>query len=429
MIRALRHKNYRLFFFGQGVSLIGTWMTRVATSWLIYRMTRSPLLLGVIGFASQVPAFAVTPLAGVLADRINLRRLIIATQVLAALQSATLAFLALKGIISVWHIIALSVLQGLIDGFDMPSRQAFMVQIVDKPEDWSNAIALNSSIFNAARLVGPSIAGMIIAASNEGVCFLADAVSYAAVVAALLAMKIKAHPKPVKHEPFFEGLRSGFKYAMDFIPIRTILIMIALISLMGMPFTVLLPVFADRVLGGGAKTLGFLVGASGFGALSGALFLASRTSVLGLGRMIPRAAIIFSLGLIGFALSNSFWLSLPLVYLAGMGLMMQMASSNTLLQTLVDDDKRGRVMGFYVMAFTGMAPCGSLFAGFLASRFGAPMTLILGGVLCLSAGLLFQSRLPYLRKMIRPVYLKKGIIKETLSGIQTAAQLSSPPEG
>lgn len=430
ILRALKSRNYRLFFFGQGVSLLGTWMTRVAMGWLVYRLTGSAWLLGVVGFAGQVPAFLVTPFAGVLVDRINLHRLIIFTQVLAAIQSAVLAVLALTGVITVTHIIILSAVQGLIDGFDMPGRQAFMIHMIEDKADLGNAIALNSSIFNSARLIGPSIAGLLIAAVGEGFCFLVDAVSYLGVIAALLAMNVKIHRHDAHRKPLAHGLKEGLEYAFGFIPIRTILFLIALLSLMGMPYAVLMPIFADRVLGGGASTLGFLMASAGCGALFGALHLASRKSVIGLGKAIPQACIVFSLSLMAFAISRELWLSLALLFCAGFGMMVTMAASNTLLQTIVDDDKRGRVMSLYVTAFTGMAPFGSLLAGKFAAGIGVEKTFMAGGIFCGFAAVVFYHYLPYLREKIRPIYLKKGIIKETLaSGVQAAAQLTAPPEG
>ena len=411
MVRALRHRNYRLFFAGQTVSLVGSWMTRIATSWLVYRLTGSALLLGLVGFAGQIPSFLLSPVAGVLVDRWDRHRLLVVTQILAMLQSAALAGLALAGVINIWHVLALSLFQGLINAFDMPARQAFVVEMVERREDLPNAIALNSSMVNAARLLGPSIGGVIIAAVGEGWCFALDAVSYLAVIASLLLMRLaarrRAAPKGAKVLP---ELRAGWSYVAGSVPIRSILLLLALVSLVGMPYTVLMPIFASTVLHGGPHTLGFLMAATGVGALLGAVFLASRRSVLGLGRVVPLMSGLFGAGLIGFSLSRSLWLSLLLLLVTGIGFMVQMAASNTLLQTLVEDDKRGRVMSFYTMAIMGVTPFGSLLAGALAHRMGAPRTLLFGGIGCIAAALWFASLLPDLRERVRPIYIEKGIL-------------------
>jgi len=427
ILRALQHKNYRLFFFGQGISLIGTWMTRIATSWLVYRLSHSAILLGLVSFSGQIPAFLIAPFAGVYIDRWNLHRILIVTQILAMFQSLLLAFLTLGGFINIPQILALSIFQGLINGFDMPARQSFMIQMVENKADLGNAIALNSSIVNGARLVGPALAGILIAISGEGMCFLIDGISYVAVIIALYAMSVKSEVQKVDGN-ILQDLRDGFNYAFGFHPIRLILLLLGLVSFMGMPYTVLMPIFADRLAGGGPHLLGFLMGASGFGALSAGLYLAARESVRGLVRWIPISAALFGVSLIAFALSRYLWLSLLLVFVVGFGMMMQMASSNTILQTIADDNKRGRVMSFYTMSFTGMVPFGSLFAGFFAHRIGAGNTLIIGGAICLVSGLIFSRELPRLRETIRPIYIRKGIIEATLQGVQAAASLSLPPE-
>lgn len=417
MVRALRHRNYRLFFSGQSLSLIGTWMTRIATSWLVYRLTGSALLLGLVGFAGQIPSFLLAPVAGVLIDRWNRHRLLVATQILAMAQSAALAALALTGVINIWHVLFLSLFQGAINAFDMPARQAFVVEMVEKREDLGNAIALNSSMVNAARLLGPSIGGILITAVGEGWCFFWDAVSYLAVIASLLLMRITPRPRPAQAgSRVLAGLREGWAYVSGSPPIRSILLLLALVSLVGMPYTVLMPVFASKVLHGGPHTLGFLMAATGVGALSGAVFLANRRSVLGLGKILPLMAGVFGAGLIGFSLSRTLWLSIPLLFVTGLGFMVQMAASNTLLQTLVEDDKRGRVMSFYTMAFMGTAPFGSLLAGSLAARIGAPRTLLLGGVGCIAAAVWFATLLPRLRVLVRPIYVQMGILQEVAEG-------------
>jgi MFS family permease len=428
MLRALSHRNYKLFFSGQSVSLIGTWMTRIATSWLVYRLTGSPLLLGVVGFAGQIPSFLLAPFAGVLVDRWNRHRLLVVTQVLAMLQSLALAVLALSGVISIRHVIWLSVLQGLINAFDMPARQAFVVEMVERREDLPNAIALNSSMVNAARLVGPSLGGVIIAAVGEGWCFMIDAVSYVAVIASLLAMRVAPRAlRQAKQANMLRQLREGWGYAYRFAPIRNLLLLLALVSLVGMPYTVLMPVFAEEVLRGGPHTLGLLMAASGVGALAGAMFLAARKSVLGLGKFIPLTAAAFGAGLIAFSFSRVMWLSLLLMVVTGLGFMVQMAASNTVLQTIVDEDKRGRVMSFYTMAFMGTAPFGSLLAGTVAERIGAPLTLLFGGLGCIAGALWFARSLPALRRDVRPIYVRIGILPEVAAGIHTTSELGVPP--
>jgi MFS family permease len=372
--RALRHRNYRLFFSGQSISLIGTWLTRVATSWLVYRLTGSALLLGILGFAGQVPTFVVAPLAGVLVDRWDRYRVLVVTQALAMSQSALLAALALTGVINVGHVLALSVFQGLINAFDMPARQSMVVQMVQDRADLPNAIALNSSMVNAARLVGPAVAGVVIAAVGEGWCFFVDAVSYVAVITSLLLMRLGPRPRVARSTHVLHEMSEGFRYASGFAPIRVVLLLLAIVSLTGTPYTVLLPMVAREVLGGGAGTLGALTAASGLGALVGALYLASRKSVLGLGRVITASTVLFGAGLVGFSRAAVLSLALPLILVAGAGMMLQMAASNTLLQTIVDEDKRGRVMSLFAMSFFGTAPFGSLLAGLLASRVGAENT-------------------------------------------------------
>ncbi|HEY4394545.1 MAG TPA: MFS transporter [Polyangia bacterium] len=435
--RALRHRNYRLFFVGQGISLIGTWLTRVATSWLVYRLTGSALMLGVIGFAGQIPTFFLAPVAGVWVDRWNRHRTLVVTQVLAMLQSGLLAALAW------WHpaiagttiarttiagIAALSVFQALINAFDMPARQAFVVQMVEDRADLPNAIALNSSMVNAARLIGPSVAGILIALFGEGWCFAIDAASYLAVIASLLAMRLEPRPTAPRKTRVSAELVEGLRYVVGHLPIRSVLLLLAVVSLMGMPYAVLMPIEATSVLHGQADTLGFLMAASGAGALGGALYLASRTSVLGLGRVIGVSAAIFGASLIGFALSHTLWLSLVLMVPTGMGMMVQMAASNTIVQTLVDEDKRGRVMSFFAMAFFGTVPFGSLLAGSLAQRIGAPRTIGLGGIVCVVGAALFFRALPEIRRHARPTYQRLGILPEVAEGLQSASQPPVTPE-
>src|ERR1700733_10967879 len=408
--RALRHRNFRLFFGGQSISLIGTWMTRIATAWLVYRLTKSALLLGTVSFAGQIPTFLLAPFAGVLVDRMNRRNVLVWTQVLAMVQSLALAALTLSRHITIHEILALSVFQGVINAFDMPGRQSFMVQMVENRGDLSNAIAINSSMVNLARLVGPSLAGLVIAATNEGWCFLIDGVSYIAVIASLLLMRVHVDALKRSTASMLDQLKEGWTYVSNFVPIRTILLLFAVISLMGMPFVVLMPVFAAQVLHGGPHTLGFLMGALGVGALTSALSLVLRKSVRGLLKMIPIAAAVFGTGLIAFGLSHVLWLSLLLMLFTGFGMMQGLTASNTIIQTLVPEDKRGRVMSYYTVAFVGMAPFGSLMAGGLAHAIGAPHTVIFSGVACIAGSLWFWSRIKVIRKDMRPIYEQLGIL-------------------
>ncbi|OGP54860.1 MAG: MFS transporter [Deltaproteobacteria bacterium RBG_13_52_11b] len=412
MVRALRHRNYRLFFAGQGISLIGTWMQRIAMGWLVYRLTNSAFLLGLVGFTGQLPIFLLTPVAGVLADRLNRHRMLVVTQTLAMMQALALALLILTGTIAVWHIVSLSIFLGFVDALDMPFRQSFLVEMIEKREDLGNAIALNSSIVNSARLIGPSIAGILIAYVGEGVCFLLNAISYLAVIASLLAMKIVAKRIESPGRDLLQGVQEGFSYAFGFAPIRSVLLLISLMSLLGMPLTVLMPVFARDILHGDSHMLGFLMGASGTGALVGAVYLASRRSVLGLEKWTALACGIFGVGLIIFSQSRNFFFSLLLMFTTGFGMMVQNASGNTLLQAVVDEDKRGRVMSLFTMAFRGMVPFGSLLGGSLASKIGAPNTVLIGGASCVLGALLFARGLPSMTKEIRSTYARKGIVPE-----------------
>jgi len=411
MLRALSSRNYRLYFTGQGVSLVGTWMTRIATGWLVYRLTGSALLLGVVSFAGQIPTFVLAPFAGVLVDRVNRHRLLVWTQVLAMLQSFAMAGLALAHVITVPEVIALSLFQGLVNAFDMPTRQAFLVEMVDRREDLGNAIALNSSLVNGARLLGPSIGGILIAAVGEGWCFFIDGASYLAVIASLLLMRVKpAAGRPRQRGGGVRQLAEGWRYVTGFAPVRSILLLLALVSLMGMPYTVLMPVIASTVLRGGPALLGVMMGATGVGALCGALYLARRTTVLGLGKVIVVTAGMFGVGLVAFSFSRVAWLSAACLVVVGFGMMVQMASSNTIIQTVVSDAMRGRVMSFYSMSFMGMAPFGGLLAGALAHRIGAPRTVTLSGVACVLAAAWFATRLPSLREVMRPVYREIGLL-------------------
>ncbi|HEX3437615.1 MAG TPA: MFS transporter [Pseudacidobacterium sp.] len=409
--RALRHRNFRLFFGGQSISLIGTWMTRIATAWLVYRLTKSALLLGTVSFAGQIPTFLLAPFAGVLVDRMSRRKVLVWTQAAAMVQSLLLAVLTLTHVINIHEVLALSAFQGFINAFDMPGRQSFMVQMIEDRGDLSNAIAINSSMVNLARLVGPALAGLVIAATNEGWCFLIDGISYIAVIASLLMMRVSVAAVTRKTTSMMEQLKEGWTYVSSFMPIRTILLLFALLSLMGMPFVVLMPVFAAQVLHGGPHTLGFLMGALGVGALISALSLVIRKSVRGLTKMIPIAAATFGVGLIAFGFSNFQWLSLVLMLVTGFGMMQGMTASNTIIQTLVPEEMRGRVMSYYTIAFVGMAPFGSLLAGALAHAIGAPHTVAVSGVACIAGAVWFWSQLKGIRKEMRPIYEDLGILQ------------------
>ncbi|HEY7861790.1 MAG TPA: MFS transporter, partial [Gemmatimonadaceae bacterium] len=398
------------FFYGQSISVIGNWMTRLATSWLVYRLTHSALLLGVVSFAGYFLSFALGPFAGVWIERVDRRRLLVLTQACAAVQSLALAALTLAHVITLWEIIALSAFQGLINAFDMPGRQSFLVQMVEDRNDLSNAIAINSSMVNGARLIGPAIAGLIIAGAGEGWCFLIDGFSYFAVIASLLMMRIK--PMNIRRHAtsMVEQMREGWDYVRTFRPIRAILLLFGLMSLMGYPYAVLLPVFAGEVLHGGAHTLGFLTGASGVGALASGLSLTLRKSAVGLTRMLQIATAVLGGALIFFGLSHTLWLSLVLMSFVGFGLMQCSAASNTIIQALVPEDKRARVMSYYATAFFGAAPFGALMAGALAHRIGAPHTVIVTGTFCLAGSLWFVRERPKIGKIMRPIYREMGLL-------------------
>ena len=417
LVRSLRHRNFRLYFFGQGISVTGTWMQSIAMGWLAYRLTGSVELFGVVGFTSQILTFFLAPFAGVIADRWNRRRLIIAAQALAMAQALALAALTLASAIEVWQLIVLSVFTGLVRGFEVPTRQSFMLQMLEDRADLPNAIALNSFLVNTARLVGPLLAGYIVAWRNEGLCFLVNGASYAAVIVALVAMRIAPPRAVAPKRGVLAGLNEGFRYTFTSPALRSILLMLGMTSLTGVSYVWLMPIFARDVLGGGPDTLGHLMGATGVGALVGAVFLASRKSVARLGGMLRLAAMAFGAGLIAFGLlvfpfdaaatgrpvpGAVLWLSLVVLVWPGAAMMLQMSMSNTLLQTLSDEDKRGRVISFYAMMFMGMIPFGNLLAGFVAGALGAPLTVILGGTACILGALVFGRRLPELAERVAP---------------------------
>jgi MFS family permease len=418
--RALRHRNFQLFITGQGISLIGSWMTRLATGWLVYRLTQSAFLLGVVSFASQIVPFLLGPVAGVWVERLERRNLLLVTQAAACVQSLALAGLTLTHRITLWEIIALSAFQGLINAFDMPGRHSFLIQMVEDRNDLASAIAINSAVTNGTRLVGPAIAGLVIAAVGEGWCFLIDGVSYFAVIASLLMMSVKPAAVSEIRQSMLEEIREGWSYVRASIPIRTVLLFFMWISLMGYPYMVLMPVFAAQMLRGGAHTLGWLTCASGVGALLSAVWLASQKHTVRVIRAFPFAGATLGVALILFGMSHTLWLSLFVLVFAGFGLMQIASASNTVIQALVHDDKRARVMSYYAMAFFGAAPIGSILAGAVAHRIGAPITIIGTGLFCVAGALWFASQLPKIRAVARSIsdeleYLRAGVSASNIS--------------
>ncbi len=427
MVRALRHRNFALFFSGQIISLIGTWLSLLATSWLVYRLTRdeghAALMLGVVNFTAQIPIFLLAPLAGVWLDRWNRHRVLLATQTLSMVQSFAMAALVLTEHISLWQILTLSIFQGIVNALDIPTRQSFLVEMIDNPADLSNAIALNSSMVQSARLVGPAVAGFLIYEFGEGLCFFIDGCSFLTVLGALLAMRIKPRERTSRHMPVTAALREGLVYAFGFAPIRALLVIVATVSLMAMSQSVLMPVYANQILGGEERTLGILLGSAGLGALLGSLYLASRASVLGLGRVVVTGSVGLGLAMIILSQSSSLVLSIPALLVAGASLLVQAAACNTLLQTIVDDDKRGRVMSLFAMAFMGMAPFGSLLAGSVANEIGIRWTLAMAGSVCIIAGTAFATHLRSIRPLIRPIYIAKGILPAVVADPPAATDL------
>lgn len=411
ILPAFRSRNYQLFFAGQGISLIGTWMTQLATIWLVYNLTNSPFMLGLVGFTSQIPSFFLAPFGGVFVDRFSTYRTLIGTQILAMIQSLVLAVLALTGVIEIWHIIALSLFQGFINAVDMPARQALVPELVERREDLANAIAINSTMVNGARLIGPALGGLLIAGIGVAYCFLLDGLSYIAVIAALLAMKVQQRQVPVSSGNLWQKVKEGFVYSFSSPPIRAILLLSALVSFMGMQYMIFIPIFTVKILNSGPEAQGYLMAASGVGALSGGIYLTTRRTVVGLGKLLAFAPATLGLGLIGFSLSRSLPLSLFTMLFIGLGTILQIASANTILQTIVEDDKRGRVMSLYGMSFLGMIPLGNLWGGVLANYIGTPNTLIIAGIACILGSIIFYRQLPNLRHIIRPIYEQKGILK------------------
>lgn len=426
--RALAHRNYRLYVLGQGTSLIGTWMQQVGLSWMVYEVTNSPLLLGLVSFSGQIPSLFLSPIAGVLSDRWNRHRTLLVTQTLAMVQALLLVGLMTQGTPAVWQIVVLSLAAGVINGFDLPTRQAFLVDMIADRRDLPNAIAINSSIVNLTRLIGPFLAGVVIAAGGAITCFLLNALSFVAVLIGLLLMRNLPPQKAAPTGTLREGLVEGIRYAWTFRPIRALLLMMSLVSLCGMTQSVILPVFASKVLNGGPMLFGLLSGASGCGALASAIYLASRKTVLGLGKKMAWATGVFGLGMIGFSFSTSIPLSLGLLVVTGFSMMLQMASSNTLLQTIADEDKRGRVLSLYAMAFMGSAPIGSLLAGTLADRYGPTVPPRIAGIACLIGAVVFARAYARLREELVPVYQRVGILPPATAAVEEVSELTTPPE-
>ncbi|MFA5974017.1 MAG: MFS transporter [Lentimicrobiaceae bacterium] len=425
MFRTLKYINFRLFVGGQSLSLIGTFIQMVATTWLVYKITNSAFMLGVVGFSGQIPLFILAPIAGVIADRWDKKRILLITQSLALVQALVLSVIVFAGIVQVWHLIVLSIILGIINAFDMPIRQAFVIDMLDnQKQDLNNAIALNSSMVNGARLIGPSIAGILIATVGDGWCFAINCLSYGAVIISLLRMNIIiSKPKTQSPARVLTEIKEGFSYTFGFKPIRYLILLLALVSLAGTPITLLAPVFAKDFLHGNSSTFGFLMSAYGAGALIGAIYLLNKKSVLGLGKLIAFSVLIFGMGLIVFSVSRVLWLSVIVMIISGMGMMLHVASTNTLLQTITEENKRGRVMSFYSMAFMGMAPFGSLLSGSLAGLIGASGTLILGGVICIIGVSFYYKKLPSVRPFVRPIFERMGILPEIATGIEKASEV------
>ena len=418
MFRALQHRNFQLFFGGQLISLIGTWMDTVAEAWLVYRLTGSSLLLGTVAFAGQIPVFLLAPIGGMAADRLNRRSIVVATQTASMILAGVLAALTISGRVKVWEVVLLAALMGVVNAFDIPARQAFLVEMVGR-EDLMNAIALNSSMFNGARVIGPAIAGILVASIGEGWCFFANSVSYIAVIAGLLLMKINRRPAEAMASAL-EHIAEGFRFVQQTKPIFALLLLLGLVSLVAMPYSVLMPVFAARILHGNARTLGVLMGATGVGALTGALILASRTGLKGLSKWVAFSCTAFGAALILFSLSHWYFVSVALLVPVGLFMMVQMASSNTLIQAMVPDRLRGRTMAVYSMMFMGMAPLGSLLAGELGSRIGAQWTVALGGTGAVIGGVIFARQLPKLRVEARQLIVAQALAGGEPPGSMTA---------
>jgi len=411
ILRGFQHRNFRLFFIGQTLTMIGTWMQYIAISWLIYRLTGSAFMLGMTGFALQIPILLVSPFAGVWVDRFDRRKLLMLTQALALAQALVLAALTVSGLIQVWHVLVISLFLGTVNAFANPTRGTFLLEMVESRENLPNAIALNSLIMNSARFVGPSIAGAVLAFAGEGWCFLLNAFSYLALIVALLMMRVKPAATRAMNAHWFEDLKQGFRYAFGFLPSRYLLLLVAAVSMTTSPYQHMMPIFAGEVFGGDARTLGLLISGAGMGAFAGTAYLAGRTSLRGLSRIILIAGFSAGLGLMLFSQSRLLWLSLLLMLPIGFGLIVTATSTNTILQTIADEGTRGRVVSIYHMCFLGTPPLGNFIAGSVASRIGAPLTLLIFGALCTVAAFAFALQIETWRAAIRPVYQRLGVVK------------------
>lgn len=410
--RALRHRNYRLFFFGQAISLIGTWLTRFATVWMVYKLTHSGAMLGVVAFCSQAPTSIIAPFAGVVVDRWNRHRVIVVSQIAAMLQSAALALLAFSGHMAVWHLMLLGTVQAVINAFDMPARQSFLRELIDEPSDLPNAIALNSSMVNGARLAGPAIAATLVALFGEAWCFAIDALSYIAVIASLLMISVAKRALTSRRGHVMHDMREGWSSVVHAPLVRAVLLLLVVTSVLGGSYTTLLPMVAGSTLRGGPHTLGILMGTAGFGAMCGALYLASRTTVLGLGGVIGRVTLALGIALTLLSFATDVLIATPLLFITGLSWMVQLASTNTIIQTVVDPDKLGRVMSLYAVAFFGGMPVGALLLGFLADHIGPMNTFLASGLAVIAAGALYLRALPTIRRASRPLYIRLGLIRE-----------------
>jgi MFS family permease len=408
-LRALRHRNFRLFIAGQICSLIGYWMQNIAQSWLLYRLTESTTLLGVLAFAGSVPILLLAPFAGLWSDRANLHRLMFAIQILEMCQAAALAALAVAGVIAPWHIVTLSMLLGVLVAIELPVRHAYLLELVGDKTDLPNAVAVTSMMANTGRLIGPAVAGIAIAWIGEAGCFVLNTLSYIAVVVTFLMIRVTSSPRAATHASILAGLSEGLRYAWHFVPIRVLLSLLATTAFLAMPYSALMPALTRDVLGGGSEEMGFLVGAAGLGGVAGTVYLASRRNVRGLIGVIAYAIFGAGTALAIVPWSGHLWLALALLVILGFCLLVTSVSVNMILQTIVDDDKRGRVMSLYTAAFLGVAPFGSLAAGALADLVGVSATLTLCGITCACGALYLARKRPQIRQHIVPIYTRLGI--------------------